>query len=89
MISDDDASLFDLMRNKSPFVLEHRWVMAKHLGRALTSDENVHHKNGVRSDNRLENLELWLTWQPQGQRVEDVVAWAREIESRYGHMVPR
>ncbi|WP_374759366.1 HNH endonuclease [Leucobacter aridicollis] len=64
-------------------VLEHRAVMEAHLGRKLTADENVHHVNGVRDDNRLSNLELWSSSQPSGQRVSDKVAWAIELLSLY------
>lgn len=77
-------------------VLAHRHIMAESLGRALLPGETVHHKNGVRSDNRLVkghelhcpatccNLELWSTSQPFGQRVTDKLAWAKEIIRLYG-----
>ena len=68
---------------KDGYILEHVHVMTEHLGRELLPHENVHHKNGVRHDNRLENLELWSTSQPAGQRVEDKVAWAMELLKLY------
>ena len=63
-------------------------VMAKHLGRPLRAGETVHHRNGVRTDNRIENLELWLT-QPAGQRVTDLLGRAREIVAEYQPLVDR
>ncbi len=69
--------------------LEHRLVMEEKLGRPLLSEETVHHLNGIKTDNRPENLELWSTHQPKGQRVTDKLAWCHEFIALYESGVAR
>lgn len=61
--------------------LEHTEVMEQDIGRRLVKGENVHHKNGVRHDNRIENLELWWRPQPSGQRVPDLISYMAEFHA--------
>lgn len=72
------------LANKHGRVPQHTMVMTEFLGRPLNKGESVHHKNGIRHDNRIENLELWHKGQPSGQRVEDKIKWCKEFLKEYG-----
>jgi hypothetical protein len=77
------------MRN-GKWVMQHREVMEAHLGRKLESYEHVHHKDGNRANNAIENLELWgVRRQPKGQRHEDLIDWAIALLVRDGYIVTR
>lgn len=62
---------------------EHRMVMEEMIGRKLERHEHVHHKNGVKLDNSPDNLELWVSSHPSGQRIDELIEWSIEILQKY------
>lgn len=70
-----DKHGYRLVKQDGKYRPEHHVVMEEKLGRPLFKEERVHHMNGIRGDNRPENLELWLNGHPSGQRVDDMIKW--------------
>src|SRR5208282_666921 len=78
-----DKNGYRMLKRNGRYTPEHRLVMETKIGRKLFEFENVHHINGQKLDNRLENLEIWNKKHPSGQRIPDKVAHAVETLSLY------
>ena len=91
-----DANGYRIIQHKGRKRLEHSVKMEELLERELDGEENVHHRNGNRADNRTDgplrlvngklqsgNLELWSTKQPAGQEIGPKLEWAEELQEEY------
>jgi hypothetical protein len=68
-------------------MFEHVYIMSQHIGRRLIKGETIHHRNGIRDDNRIENLEIWHRAQPPGQRLDEKIEWCKKFLAIYGYDV--
>ncbi len=73
--------------NVNGCIFQHIFVMSEHLKRPIKKGESIHHINGVRDDNRLENLEIWHRSHPPGQRLNEKIEWAKNFLEEYGYNV--
>jgi hypothetical protein len=83
------AQGYRLLQIRNRRILEHRKVMEDHLGRPLYKWEEIHHLDGNRLNNRLDNLELWVKRQPGGQRRDDLLPWAILFIESCGYVVSK
>lgn len=73
--------------NKNGWVAEHTLIMSEKLHRPLLEGESVHHLNGVKDDNRPENLELWVRPPRNGVRFQDAILDSIAFLEQYGYKV--
>lgn len=66
---DKDDPYFEMTRGNG-YIFKHRYIMAQHLKRLLTTDEQVHHIDGDRSNNDISNLQLRTTYHGPGQKFQ-------------------
>lgn len=69
---------------KDGWLAQHTVIMSEMIGRPIGKNESVHHKNGIKDDNRPENLELATRFHTKGQSVEDMIKFCREYIKEYG-----